>query len=493
MLITLFALSTTIATTVAPAPVCKPASGDAAAVLRRAADVMGMTASAGRILRINGTDIVTHDYESDRPYLPYLLQPSRFTEWFDPTSGADRTSTSESMVGGYQYGGTTTLGSRIASYAVNDTTIVPSTALHGQLDVVRPLNAWAVVADWIAWGDARVTQTCDLREYPRLVLTRGGDKTAGDGRAERLYVDRKSGYPVALERRESHYLWGQTDVQYVYATWLRVGNAHVPGTATRLVDGAPEITRSFGRIGVVPADSAPRMVLPPNAVPMRSEIAAFLSPSTPDTIRVSANTVLLRNPGYQETLTLARDTVFVLDATQGEARARQDSAWIGKLFPGRHPIAVVVTDLAWPHVAGVRYWVAQGATIISHRASRSFLQRVVDRRWTDAPDLLERVRKAGVAMKFRAVDDSLRVAGGALTLFAIDGPSSEGSLAAYVHADRFVWASDFVQTLRQPTQYLDEVTAAVRRMGYAPARLAAEHLPLTDWAATTRFDTRVVP
>ena len=121
---------------------------------------------------------------------------------------------------------------------------------------------------------------------------------------------------------------------------------------------------------------------------------------------------MLRNPGYQETLTLARDTVFVFDATQGEARARQDSAWIGKLFPGKHPIVVVVTDLAWPHVAGVRYWVAQGATIVSHRASRPFLERVVDRRWTDQPDLLERVRARGVRLKFRAVDDSLRLAGG---------------------------------------------------------------------------------
>jgi hypothetical protein len=303
-----------------------------------------------------------------------------------------------------------------------------------------------------------------------------------------LYIDQKSGYPVALERREAHYLWGQTDVQYVYATWLRSGSAHVPGTATRLVDGSPEITRSFGRVELVQADSAPRLTLPPNATPMKRETAAFLVPSAPDTIRVSPTTVLLRNAGFQETLTLARDTVFVFDATQGDARARQDSAWIGKLFPGNHPIAVVVTDLAWPHVAGVRYWVAQGATIISHRASRPFLQRVIDRRWTDAPDVLERARPRGVTMKFRSVGDSLRLANGAITLFAIDGPSSEGALAAFVHGDRFLWASDFVQTLQRPTQYLDEMRAAVQRMGYAPTRVAAEHLPLADWTATTRFD-----
>jgi hypothetical protein len=365
---------------------------------------------------------------------------------------------------------------------------VPSPALHNQLDATRPLNVWAVIADWTAAAGARATEVCVYRDYPRLVLTRSGEHGV-----ERLLIDTKSGYPVALQRREAHYLWGSTDVQYIYATWLRSGDVHVPGTATRLVDGSPEITRSFGTVAMIAADSAPRMALPAVAEPMSRQAAAFLTASAPDTIRVSPTTVLLRNPGYQETLTLARDTVFVFDATQSEARARQDSAWIGKLFPGKHPIAVVVTDLAWPHVAGVRFWVARGVTIISHRASHDFLDKVVTRRWTDAPDLLERSRGKGVAMKFRAVDDSLPLAGGAITLFAIDGPASEGALAAYVHADRFLWASDYVQSLRAPTQYLDEVVAAVHRMRYEPSRLAAEHLALTPWEATTRFGSTTVP
>jgi hypothetical protein len=481
-------LIATLALALAANPSCKPASGDAAAVLRRAADALGMTRTDGRVLRVDGTDVITHDYESDRPYAPYLLQATRFTEWFDASTGADRVTTSESMIAGYHYGSSTTLGSRLASYDVRDTALVPSPQLHAQLDATRPLNVWTVVADWLAAGDARVAQTCALRDYPRLVLARTTDHGV-----ESLFIDGKSGYPVALERRERHYLWGSTDVQYVFATWARVNGGHVPGTATRMVDGAPEITRTFGKVELIAADSAPRLGLPPHEQQMPRETAAFLAPSAPDTIRVSAETFLLRNPGYQEILTLARDTVFIFDATQGDARARQDSAWIGKLFPGKHAIALVVTDLAWPHVAGVRYWVAQGATVISHRASRPFLQRVIDRRWTDAPDLLERSRSRGATLKFRAVDDSLRLAGGDVTLFAIAGPSSEGALAGYVRADRFLWASDYVQTLQRPTQYLDEVTAAVRRMHYEPARLAAEHLPLADWSAATRFDRPTVP
>jgi hypothetical protein len=459
---------------------CTPASGDAQAVLRRAAEVTALSRAAPKVLHVSATDVTQHDYESDRMYPPFLLQTSRIEEWFDPSTGADRVATPESMIGANQFKGPPTLGARTASYAIRDTALVPNAPLQAQLLTTRPLNVWAMIADWIAAGNARVVERCEYRDYPRLVLVHPG--TIGD---ERLYVDPKTGYPVAYMRTESHYLWGQIAAEYVYSTWTTVGDAHLPGVAFRLVDGTPTITRTFGDIALVPRDSAPSLALPRAAAPMQPATAGFLAPVAPDTIRVSPSTVLLRNPGYTEALTLARDTVFVFDATQGDLRARQDSAWIGKLFPGHHAIAVVVTDLAWPHVAGVRYWVAQGATIISHRASRAFLDKVVARRWTAAADLLEQRRSHGrrVPMHFVPVEDSLRLAGGAITLFAIDGISSEGALAAFVHADRFLWASDYIQTLAQPTQYLDEVAAAVARMHVDPLRVAAEHLPLSDWSA----------
>jgi hypothetical protein len=144
----------------------------------------------------------------------------------------------------------------------------------------------------------------------------------------------------------------------------------------------------------------------------------------------------------------------------------------------------------------VRCWVANGATIIAHRAARSFLERVVARKWSDSADLLEQRRAKGSSaprLQFRAVDDSLQLAGGALTLFAFDGPSSEVALGAYIRGDSFLWASDFVQSASRPTQYLDEVAAAVRRMGITPAKLAAEHLPLVDWSRVAPLAARSTP
>jgi len=141
---------------------------------------------------------------------------------------------------------------------------------------------------------------------------------------------------------------------------------------------------------------------------------------------------------------------------------------------------VVVTDLAWPHIAGVRYWVAAGATIVSHRSSREFLTKVVERRWTLAPDLLERSR-ANARFKFIAVDRSFSAEHGGIRIVAIDGIGSEGALVAYLPADGFLWASDYIQTAGEPTLYAGEVIRAAARYRLTPQRVAAEHLPLTPW------------
>jgi hypothetical protein len=179
-------------------------------------------------------------------------------------------------------------------------------------------------------------------------------------------------------------------------------------------------------------------------------------------------------------VTKVGDEVILFDATQGEERGRKDAEAIAKLFPGTHKMTVVVTDLAWPHIAGVRYWVASGATIVAHKAAREFLQSVVDRRWTRSPDLLERRRKTA-RLKLVGVDGPHRLAGSAVTLHPIDGIGSEVALMANVAADRFLWASDYIQTVDEPTAYAAEVLAAVRREGLKPERTAAQHLPLTPW------------
>jgi hypothetical protein len=455
-----------------PAPECTPTAGDARSILQHAADVTGLRAARGRVLHSHGYDVVSFDFQSDRPYPPYLSAMSTFDMWFQPQTGVERAQT-RMFVASNDYPSPATLSDANVAFAVRDTTLTPATFLRGTLDESRYLNVWAMLDDWLAATDVRVVEQCNYRDFPRTVLSRVGSRGP-----ERLFVDPKSGFPVKVDRQEPHYLWGQVHVEYVYTTWQRMGDATLPASY-RLVEGANQIERIVGPTSLAPLDSAPRLTLPASQ-PMPLELPAYLIAAAPDTIRVDAKTFLLKNRGYTETVTLRRDTVYVFDATQSETRAQQDSAWIGRLFPGKHPIVVVVTDLAYPHVAGVRYWVAQGATIVSHTSSKEFLTKVVEHRWTAAPDLLESRRKTA-RFRFRPVTDSLRLAGGDLLAFGLGGIGSENAVGVFARDGAFLWASDYIQNLRESTSYLDEVYTAVHRLGLSPTMVAAEHIPLTKW------------
>lgn len=86
-----------------------------------------------------------------------------------------------------------------------------------------------------------------------------------------------------------------------------------------------------------------------------------------------------------------------------------------------------------------------------------------------------------VKLKFSGVDDWYPVAGGAISLHAIDGIGSEVALIAYLARDRVLWASDYLQSVDGPTLYATEVSRAAERDGLHPESAVAEHLPLTPW------------
>lgn len=455
---------------------CTPAAAGgvpAATWLSRARQAVGMSHAANRVLQFHAVQSENQDYESDRSYPPYFASFQSVDGWLDLGTGVERYAAHTTFPGVDAVGGPSIVETERTAVVVRDTLVTPNAEIRGAALVSRGLNPWAVLFDWSRDSSVTVENRCLYRDYDRIVLRRQGPYGV-----ERLFLT-NGAVPVKLDRTEPHYLWGQQHAEYLYSTWVLADSIAFPGSAIRSADGLVVTNRTYGLVHLEPRDSAPSLALSAPDLPVK--LPRFLQAIAPDTQRIDAHTLVLHNPGYNETITLAGDTVFVFDATQSEARARQDSAFIGRFFPGRHPVVVVVTDLAWPHVSGVRFWVASGATIVSHRASRALLEQIVARRWTLAPDQLERNR--GTArLRYRPVSDSLRMAGGAISIHAIDGIGSEGALMAYVRDARFLWASDYIQDLTNPTLYAREVWLAARRAGYQPERVDAEHIPITPWA-----------
>jgi hypothetical protein len=447
---------------------------NADSLLRASISAVGLDRAAGRVRLSSATDVVSLKYESDRMYPPYLRQASNVAVSADWERGAQR---AEQTFGPNKIAYVSDSARRVL-YSPRGAQLVPmrqSNTADG-----RALDPWMVLADWRSARDLRIVGECVYRDYWRTVIAHGNGALE-----ERLFVDTKTAFPIKLDRRDRDLLWGDVHAEYLWSIWAPAGDALAPLFAFRVVDGETDHERIVDSYTMQPRDSAARLDIAADA----NAAPAQKTPPPPDTVRVSSSTYVLVTPSYSNVVTLQRDTVFVLDAQTSAERAQQDSAWIGKLFPGRHPIVLVVTDLAWPHIAGVRYWVALGVPVFSHRVSREFLQQVVDHKWTVEPDLLER-RRPGVRLQFHPVENLVDLGGGAVRLRPIDGIGSEGVLMAYVPSDRFLYASDYIQPGGPGSfsaEYAREVRAAVQRAGFTPDRFVAMHMKLGQWTDIERI------
>src|SRR5689334_7341978 len=450
---------------------------NADSLLRASMAAIGLDRTAGRVRVSAATDVVSLKYESDRMYPPYLRQASTVTVSTDWERGIQR---AEQTLGPNKIAYVSDSARRVL-YSPRGAQLVPSRQVNSADD--RALDPWMVLADWRSARDLRVAGECVYRDYWRTVIARGTGATE-----ERLFIDTKTAFPVKLDRRDRDLLWGDVHAEYLWSVWAPAGDPLAPQFAFRMAVGETDHERIVDQYAISPRDSVGRLDIAADATPAPTA----QSPPPPATVRVSVTTYVLVTPSYSNVVTLQRDTVFVLDAQTSAERAQQDSVWIGRLFPGKHPIVLVVTDLAWPHIAGVRYWVALGVPVFSHRAAREFLQQVVDHKWTVAPDLLER-RRARVRLDFRPVDGTVNLAGGAVRLRPIDGIGSEGAVMAYVPSDRFLYASDYIQPGGPGSfsaEYAREVRAAVQRAGFTPDRFVAMHMKLGQWTDIERIAVR---
>jgi hypothetical protein len=455
---------------------CVPASGDAGALLAQGLESTGMARLGRPALGLRLVEVVSQDYQSDRTYPPYLQEGHNARLWYYPDQRLELVS-GEALDPFGRRPLPTVWSTARGSWLRRDTLLVAVPPLHRLSTQTRPLNAWALLADWSTGPGPRVTGRCMVRDLPRMRLSRPGLLAE-----EQLYLEPASGLPVQYERTETDplALWGRRAVVYVYSNWVLVGGAQFPMASFRLVDGETQISRTAAPLEADSAASPLPSPVPADTADMR--IGSTQPAIPPDTVRVSDRTFLLRTRNYTNVVTLVRDTIFLLDAQwNGEERARQDSSWMARLFPGRHPVVLVVSDLAWPHISGVRTWVAMGARVVAHRSAGAFLTRVVSRRWAGAPDLLER-RRATARFRLGVADDSLILGGGQVRVYPINGIGSEGSLMTWLPGDSFLYAGDYVQGLSGPSMaYAREVLAASRRVHAEPVRFAAMHMGLTEW------------
>lgn len=254
---------------------------------------------------------------------------------------------------------------------------------------------------------------------------------------------------------------GDMLVETEYASYKDFGGVQFPSHIVQKQDGFPSLDVTVSAVNVnVAADLTP---------PAEATNAAVPAPVVKS--QQVADGVFWLTGGTHHSLAIAmRDHIILVDTPNGEARAAAVIAKAKELIPNQPIRYVVAMHHHWDHMGGIRTAIDEGATIVTHRSNRAFLERAAIAPHTIAPDRLSKSKRP-------------------LTLQTVD---TEGTLTDGTRIVKLYTMTDFDHTADMLMVYLPKEKLLAEADAYTPPDTPATPLiaPKVPYAAALYANIR---
>ncbi len=148
--------------------------------------------------------------------------------------------------------------------------------------------------------------------------------------------------------------------------------------------------------------------------------------------------------GSHHSLVIEQDGgLVVVEAPMHELRSEAVIGWIESTFPGQPITHVVATHHHTDHTAGLRAYVARGATLVVHQAARDFFAGIMARASTLRPDALAENPQIA-SIDTMPADGSYTIGDGerSVVIYPLADPHAADMIFAYVPDAGIAFASD---------------------------------------------------
>jgi len=354
----------------------------------------------------------------------------------------------------------------------------PIVGEQNQTQVVAPASpAAAALADELALAlpQGFVKAAAAASDTSAKLESRNGKKytviqfTAGNKAITRGWVNEQN----LLERVQTtvdHVVLGDTPYEVVFTGYQDFGSVKFPGRIQQTQGGYPVLDLNVTDVKI--------------NVPVEFPAASPPPPQPALAIEQLADGIHLITGGYAAVVIDFKDHVTVIEGGQNDQRSEAVIAEVKRLIPGKPITESVNTHAHFDHLGGVRAYVAEGATIVTHRSNPGYYQKVWKNPHTLAPDRLQRNPRA----KFKTVNDKLTLTDGekVVELYHLkDFGHHDGTLIAYlpqqkilVQADAFKPpAAPLTQTPAVIDPYHQSLLANIEQRGLDVQRIIPVHLP----------------
>ena len=189
--------------------------------------------------------------------------------------------------------------------------------------------------------------------------------------------------------------------------------------------------------------------------------------------------------GYASVAVDFKDYIVVIEGPQNEQRAQQIIDTAKRLVPGKPIRYVVNTHHHFDHSSGLRTFVAEGATVVTHEVNKPYFEKLFGLPHTLEPDRLQKEKKSA---KFETMTEKKVLTDGnrVIELHHLAGSGhNEGLIVAWLPKEKILVEADAFNPPPQPptaapptiSPYTANLAEAVAKLNLDVQRIIPIHYP----------------
>jgi hypothetical protein len=363
----------------------------------------------------------------------------------------------------------------------------------------------------VAWRPADTEQWVDLAPERVLFLAQSAPDTAvaanverqgvvqrvitfgWRGRRVRILINSHDDLPTALEviRPDEWGVWGDVADTTYYSLWtLLPGGIRYPLQYDRMWNGVTLSSTTIVQFTPKATIDAERFAIPAD---VKAAFAA-LPPTRARTAKLDvehrridvAPGVTQYGGGWNVEVIRQPDGLVVIEAPISSDYSAQVLDELSRRYPGVRIKAVISTSDSWPHIGGVREYVARGIPVYAVDLNRPILVRLLAADYGQRPD---RLATAPRKPDFHWISTKTTIGSGdtQVVIYPAGEENGERMLFVYLPALKLLYTADEIQPRQGGSffmpEYLQEVQDVITREGLAVDRIFGMHAPPTPWSA----------